>query len=46
MFPGLGMYYTDHAQLLTTAGEEVDDLDDLLISQIMIYLSEVRKISH
>ena len=27
MFPGLDLYYTDPAQSLTTAGEELDDLD-------------------
>ena len=27
MFPGLGLYYADPAQPLTTAHEELDDLD-------------------
>ena len=27
MFPGLDLYYADPAQPLTTAGEELDDLD-------------------
>ena len=27
MFPGLGLYYADPAQPLTTAGGELDDLD-------------------
>ena len=27
MFPGLDLYYTDPAQPLTTAGEELDGLD-------------------
>ena len=27
MFPGLVLYYTDPAQPLTTAREELDDLD-------------------
>ena len=27
MFPALDMYYADPAQPLTTAGEELDDLD-------------------
>ena len=27
MFPGLDMYYADPAQHLTTAGEELGDLD-------------------
>ena len=27
MFPGLDLYCTDPAQPLTTAGEELDDLD-------------------
>ena len=27
MFPGLDLHYTDPAQLLTAAGEELDDLD-------------------
>ena len=29
MFPGLGLYYADPAQPLTTAGEELGYLDDL-----------------
>ena len=29
MFPGLGLYYADPAQPLSTAGEELDDLYDL-----------------
>ena len=28
MFPGLDLYYTDPAQPFTTAGEELDDLDN------------------
>ena len=28
MFPGLDLHYTDPAQLLTAAGEELDDLDN------------------
>ena len=27
MFPGLDLYYVDRAQPLTTAGEELDNLD-------------------
>ena len=27
MFPGLDLYYADPAQPLTTAGEELDELD-------------------
>ena len=27
MFPGLDLHYADPAQSLTTAGEELDDLD-------------------
>ena len=30
MFPGLDLYYTDPAQPLTTAHEELDDLDHYL----------------
>ena len=30
MFPGLDLYYTDLA-LLTTTGEELDDLSDLSV---------------
>ena len=29
MFTGLDLYYAGPAQLLTTAGEELDNLDDL-----------------
>ena len=29
MFPGVDLYLADPAQPLTTAGEELDDLDDL-----------------
>ena len=29
MFLGLDLYYADPAQPLTTAGKELDDLDDL-----------------
>ena len=29
MFPGLGMYYTDPAQLIVTVGYPLDDLNDL-----------------
>ena len=32
MFPGLDLYYADPAQPLTTAGKELDDLDELLLS--------------
>ena len=27
MFPGFDLYYADPAQALTTAGEELDDID-------------------
>ena len=30
MLPGLGLYYADPAQLLTTARDELDDLDHYL----------------
>ena len=30
MFPGLDLHYADPAQRLTTAGEELDDLDHYL----------------
>ena len=29
IFPGTDLYYTNPAQALTTAGEELDDLGDL-----------------
>ena len=41
MFPGLDLYYADPAQTLTTAGEELDYLDDDLDHD----LSEVWNVS-
>ena len=38
MFHGLGLYYADPAHKITTAGEEIDDLEHDLSD-----LSEVRK---
>ena len=42
MFPGLDLYYTDPAQPLTTAGEEL--LDDISVEDLNHDLSEVCKI--
>ena len=38
MFPGLDMYYVDPGQHLTTAGEELDDLDRDLSDLSEVYL--------
>ena len=38
MFPGLDLYYADPAQRLTTAGDELDDLDhDLSVGGVLLY---------
>ena len=41
MFPGLDLYYPDPAQHLTTAGEDLDDLDrdlsDLSVRRVQVY---------
>ena len=41
MFPGLGLYYADPAHPLTTAGEELDDLDrdlsDLSVRGVLLF---------
>ena len=34
MLPGLDLYYTDPAQPLTAAGEELDDLDNELDNEL------------
>ena len=46
MFPGLGLYCIDPAQPLTTAGEELDDLDLSDLSDLEHDLSDLSDLDH
>ena len=47
MFPGLDLYFTDPAQYLITAGQDLNDLDsDLNRSCFLCILSTSTRIQH